>query len=170
MKRLKIGAQPLLLVGLLVAFVGFSLLSAIRDAQRMADQNACIRNLKAIALGVLNYQHDTDGESRSNLVALLPLITSGETNGPQPRSFVCPATRHNPGPMSKVDQWTDYAFIPPPSMRGGHYDQERALACCIPELWLRTPHNHAAPDPQPRPGIASAVKRLPSCEFQRSRQ
>jgi hypothetical protein len=64
----------------------------------------CIHNLKNLQIGVEKYC-DEHGSYPSSLQAITNYCTNRNW-------FVCPATRHKPGPMSDLLQWTDYGWVP----------------------------------------------------------
>lgn len=66
----------------------------------------CMSALHQIGLACQMYAEDHSGEFPSNFWAMAP------DYGGNPKAYICPASGNTPGDISRVDQWTDFVFIP----------------------------------------------------------
>jgi len=87
-------------LGLLVPHLG--------RARESALQIECRKNLHEIRNAALEYSQYPDNHMKfpPDFQSLFPNYAS------EPKIFVCPATRHQPGKMTEIDKWTDYVLVP----------------------------------------------------------
>lgn len=102
-KKLRVS---LVAVCLLVLLAGLVLAEIYRQAAFFRARKGCERNLVELGKAMVRFSMDCSESFPSYFQWLVPGYISNSC------VFVCPASGHNVGSISNVNEWTDYVYVP----------------------------------------------------------
>lgn len=93
---------------LLFALAVLFILPAVVRAPAPSRRSHCMSNLAQIGKALKMYSMDHADQFPPTLLGLTNYLNTSVNS---PKIFVCPSSGHEPGSLSKVDDWTDYSYV-----------------------------------------------------------